>query len=284
MNGLQTQFQSNEMSNVNTESVKSREMAEVQSQIFLAKQFPRDEYQAEMKVMNACKRLSLAETALYQYPRGGQKVMGPSIRLAETVARYWGNINFGIKELDQVNGESTVLAYAWDMETNTRQEKVFQVKHERYAKGKMTKLTDPRDVYELVANYGSRRLRACILGVIPGDVIEKAVEVCQQTLQTGYQEPLKDRLVKNISWLKDNYGVTKEMIEDAFGYNMDSFTEQDALKLRSISSSLKDGMAKREDFFDLNKKGESSKPKTSLESQFKDGESNGEATPQTNEG
>jgi hypothetical protein len=284
MNGLQTQFQSNEMQSVSVESSKSREMAEVQSQIFLAKQFPRDEYQAEMKVMNACKRLSLAETALYQYPRGGQKVMGPSIRLAETVARYWGNINFGIKELYQSNGESTVLAYAWDMETNTRQEKVFQVKHERYSKGKMTKLNDPRDVYELVANYGSRRLRACILGVIPGDVIEKAVEVCQQTLQTGYKEPLKDRLVKNISWLKDNYGVTKEMIEDSFGYNMDSFTEQDALKLRSISSSLKDGMAKREDFFDLSKKGESQQPKTSLEAQFKEGESNGEATPETNQG
>jgi hypothetical protein len=280
MNGLQAQFQGQEMSTVNTESAKSREMAEVQSQIFLAKQFPRDEFQAETKIMNACKRLSLAETALYSYPRGGQKVVGPSIRLAETVARYWGNINFGIKELDQSNGESTVLAYAWDMETNTRQEKVFQVKHERYAKGRMNKLTDPRDVYELVANYGSRRLRACILGVIPGDVIEKAVEVCQNTLETGYQEPLKDRLLKALIWLKDNYGITQEMVEGHFAYNLDSFTEQDFLKLKSISQSLKDGMAKREDFFDLNTK---KKTNTSLETQFKEGEANG-ATPETNAG
>lgn len=270
MNSLQAQFETQETS-VTAHGVKSREMAEVQSQIFLAKQFPRNEVQAEMKIMDACKRVSLAETALYQYPRGGQKVTGPSIRLAETIARYWGNINFGIKELEQKNGESTVVAYAWDMETNTRQEKVFQVKHSRYAKGKMNALTDPRDVYELVANYGARRLRACILGVVPGDVIDKAVEQCQSTLETGYQEPLKDRLIKALKWLRDNYGITQEMVEDQFTYKFESFTEQDFQRLRQISQSLKDGMAKREDFF---KEKKEEVPKTSLEAQFKEGEPN----------
>lgn len=270
MNNLQAQFENPEMG-VNAQASKSREMAEVQSQIFLAKQFPRNEVQAELKVMEACKRLALAETALYQYPKGGQKVTGPSIRLAETIARYWGNINYGIKELEQKNGESTVVAYAWDMETNTRQEKVFQVKHERFAKGKMSKLQDPRDVYELVANYGARRLRACILGVIPGDVIDKAVEQCHKTLETGYQEPLKDRLIKALNWLKEQYGITQEMVEENFTYKFESFTEQDFQRLRQISQSLKDGMAKREDFFSTKtEKKEASK--TSLETQFKGGE------------
>lgn len=272
MNSLQTQFESQQLGSVNAQAAKSREMAEVQSQIFLAKQFPRDEYQAEMKVLNACKRLSLAETALYEYPRGGQKVTGPSIRLAETVARYWGNINYGIKEVEQKDGVSTVIAYAWDMETNTRQEKVFQVKHERYAKGKMNKLTDPRDVYELVANNGARRLRACILGVIPGDVIDNAVEQCKRTMQNGYEEPLKDRIIKGLNYLKENYGITQVMVEDRFGYNLESFTEQDFQKLRSISSSLKDGMAKREDFFNTKVQTKTEAPKTTLEAQFKEGE------------
>lgn len=279
MNSLQTQFESQQLGSVNAQAAKSREMAEVQSQIFLAKQFPRDEYQAEMKVLNACKRLSLAETALYEYPRGGQKVTGPSIRLAETVARYWGNINYGIKEVEQKDGVSTVIAYAWDMETNTRQEKVFQVKHERYAKGKMNKLTDPRDVYELVANNGARRLRACILGVIPGDVIDNAVEQCKRTMQNGYEEPLKDRIIKGLNYLKENYGITQAMVEDRFGYNLESFTEQDFQKLRSISSSLKDGMAKREDFFNTKVQTKTEAPKTSLEAQFKEGEQDA-----TNEG
>jgi hypothetical protein len=269
MNSLQSQFENQDLS-VMAQGTKSREMAEVQSQIFLAKQFPRNEVQAEIKILNACKRKSLAETALYSYPRGSTTVTGPSIRLAETIARYWGNINFGIKELEQKNGESTVVAYAWDMETNTRQEKVFQVKHERYGKGKMTKLTDPRDIYELTANNGARRLRACILGVIPGDIIDNAVAQCYQTLENSYSEPLKDRLVKVLQWFKTKYGITQEMVETKLGHNVESFTEQDFVTLSSINQSLKDGMAKREDFFNIVDKKES--PKTSLEQQFQGGE------------
>ncbi|MFE8704102.1 hypothetical protein ACFYKX_26395 [Cytobacillus sp. FJAT-54145] len=272
MNSLQMQFDNQENPSVNAQSAKSREMAEVQSQIFLAKQFPRNEVQAEIKILNACKRKTLAETALYSYPRGNTTVTGPSIRLAETIAQYWGNINFGIKELEQKNGESTVVAYAWDMESNTRQEKVFQVKHERYAKGKMSKLTDPRDIYEHIANNGARRLRACILGVIPGDIIDNAVAQCHQTLQNSYSEPLKDRVVKVLRWFQTQYGITQEMVEAKLGHNVESFTEQDFVTLSSINQSLKDGMAKREDFFKVTEKIDV--PKTSLEQQFKEGDSN----------
>lgn len=273
MNSLQAQFQGQEMS-ANAHVAQSREMAEVQSQIFLAKQFPRNEVQAEIKILNACKRKSLAETALYQYPRGSTTVTGPSIRLAEAIAQYWGNINFGIKELEQKNGESTVVAYAWDMESNTRQEKIFQVKHERYVKGKMNRLTDPRDIYELVANNGARRLRACILGVIPGDIIDNAVTQCHQTLQNSYEEPLKDRVVAVLRWFQKEYGITQEMVEAKLGHSMESFTEQDYVTLKSINQSLKDGMAKREDFFKI-VQSKTEAPKTSLEQQFKEGEQDG---------
>jgi hypothetical protein len=51
---------------------------------------------------------------------------------------------------------------------NTRQVKVFKVPHTRYSRDKgNTRLTDERDIYEMIANQGARRLRACILGVIP---------------------------------------------------------------------------------------------------------------------
>ena len=283
MNSLELQFQSQEVGSVNAQAAKSREMAEVQSQIFLAKQFPRNEVQAEMKIIEACKRKGLAETALYSYPRGkGNMVTGPSIRLAETVAQYWGNINFGIKELEQKQGESTVVAYAWDMESNTRQEKVFQVKHERHSRTGVQKLTDPRDIYELVANNGARRLRACILGVIPGDIIDNAITQCQATLEGGYNEPLKDRLVKALRHFKEKYGITQEMIEERLGHNYESFNEQDYVQLRSIYQSLQDGMAKREDFFNTQKK-KSESPQNSLEQQFQEKKEEGEPV-ETNEG
>ncbi|QAS59312.1 hypothetical protein C7B90_03000 [Lysinibacillus fusiformis] len=232
------------------QSSASREMEEVKGAIFLAKQFPRNYFESEKRIQDACKRPSLATTATYAYKRGSSKVEGPSIRLAEVLAQNWGNLSYGIQELEQRDGESVAKAYCWDLETNVRQEKVFTVKHVRSARGSLTKLTEPRDIYERVASDGARRLRACILGVIPGDVVEMAVEQCRLTLAGQSDKPLKDRISGALSHFKENYGVTQEMIEDRFGYNASSFSEFDLAQLTSIRNSLKDKMSKVEDWFD----------------------------------
>ena len=159
-------------------------VAEIQASMMIAKSFPRDQIAAMDRILNACTRINLANAAVYQYARGGTDITGPSIRLAETIAQNWGNISFGIRELESSNGESTVQAYCRDIETNTYREMTFQVPHIRYSKSKgNTKLTDPRDIYELIANQGARRLRACILAIIPGDVTEAALEQCELTMR-----------------------------------------------------------------------------------------------------
>lgn len=236
---------------VTQQSMMTRQAQEVQAAMVIAKQFPRDEFQAFGKIMKACDRRLLAENAVYEYPRGGQKVSGPSIRLAEVLAQNWGNLDYGVMELEQKNGESTVMAYAWDLETNTRQTKIFSVKHERKARGSITKLTDPRDIYELVANQGARRVRACVLGVIPGDIVDAAVARCHETLVSGHTEPLEDRIRKALEHFKKQYGVTKEMLEKYLGSNADAWTENDFVRIRKVFTSLKDGMAKKEDYFDV---------------------------------
>lgn len=250
MNDLSMQYQNQQQGGVLAQATASREMEEVKGAIFLAKQFPRNPFDAERRILDSCKRPALASVAMYQYPRGGTKVTGPSIRLAEVLAQNWGNLSFGVKELEQRNGESIAMAYAWDLETNTRQEKVFTVKHSIKTKTSMKILDDPRDIYEKVANDGSRRLRACILGIIPGDIVDKAVEACEDTLRGNSKGPLKDRLTNALKSFKDNYRVTQAMIEARFGYNAESFTEYDVLEMVKIFNSLKDGMSKVEDWFD----------------------------------
>ena len=227
----------------------SREMEEVKGQIFMAKQFPRNVFQAEQRVLDTCKRPALAQVAMYQYPRGGQRVTGPSIRLAEAIAQNWGNLSYGIQELEQREGESVAKAFCWDLETNVRQEKVFTVKHSMKAKGAIKKLEDPRDIYEKVANDGARRLRSCILGVIPGDIIDKAIGQCHETLAGNSQGPLKDRIANALLRYKEEHRVTQEMIEAKFGYNANSFTEYDYVELINIFNSLRDGLSKVEDWF-----------------------------------
>lgn len=241
---------------------QSRAIQEVQGAIVMAKKFPRNETAANTRILEACKRKSLAESAMYSYPRGNQKVTGVSIRLAETLAKYWGNIQFGIVELSQQNGASEVLAYAWDLETNTRQIKQFTVKHSRYSKaGGVVKLNDPRDIYEMTANQGARRLRACILGVMPSDVIEAAVEECEKTLRGDNTQPLIDR-VRNCIAKFSEIGVSQEMIEKRFNHKIDAIDVHELVALGKIFNSLRDNMAKIEDFFE---KPKAESPKISSE-------------------
>ena len=234
-----------------TEMVTTRQAQEVQAAMVIAKKFPRDEVESYNRILRACQRKSLAEQSMYEYPRGGTKVTGPSIRLAEAMAQNWGNLDFGIIELEQKNGESQVMAYAWDLETNTRQTKIFSVPHIRGTKKGNVPLTDPRDIYELVANQGARRVRACILGVIPGDVQDAAIEQCSRTLIEGEKKPIVDLVRDMASIFQQEYGVPLDAIESYIGCKSEAFSMNDLIRLKKVYKSLKDGMAKREDFFQL---------------------------------
>lgn len=226
----------------------SRAAQEVQAAMVVAKRFPRDHEQSYNRIIHACRRPALAEVALYTYPRGGTRVEGPSIRMAEMLAQNWGNVDFGIVELEQRDGESIMMAYCWDLEVNTRQTRIFTVKHERHTKRGITHLTDPRDIYEMTANQGARRVRACILGVIPGDVVESALVECNRTLQGKSDLPLADRLRTMVVAFAD-LGVTQEMIVARLGHKLDAVTESELVGLRKIFASIRDEMSTPADWF-----------------------------------
>ncbi len=56
------------------------------------------------------------------------------------------------------------------------------------------------------------------------------------------------------------------MIEEYIGSNVDAFTEQDFLKIGRIYTSLRDGMAKKEDYFNVKATGAT---KSKAEEEFK---------------
>lgn len=226
----------------------SRQAQEVQAAMVVAKRFPRDERTACDRILAACTRPSLAESAVYEYPRGGETVTGPSIRLAESLAQNWGNLDFGFIELEQKPGESQVMAYAWDLETNTRQCKIFSVPHIRHTKKGDYPLTDPRDIYEMVANQAARRVRACILGVIPGDVVDAALNQCEVTLKTNNKDPLEVRIKSMADLFKVEFSITEEMLAGYIGKKVEAFTEADMVRLRKVYRSLKDGVIGSEYF------------------------------------
>lgn len=229
----------------------SRAVAEAQGKLVIAKNFPRNEVEAYAKAMQACQRKSLAEKATYSYPRSGSTISGPSIRLAEELARCWGNIDFGVKELSQKEGESEMQAYCWDMETNTISSQTFVVAHVRDTKNNgQQKLTTQRDIYENNANMAGRRLRARILAVLPPDLVEAAVAECKKTLAGSNDIPIADR-IKKMAVAFEKFGIKPAVIEKRLGRKLDTMTADDISEYIGIYNSLKDGNTTVSDWFDV---------------------------------
>lgn len=226
---------------------ESRALSEIKGKIFLAKQFPRDEELALAKILKECKNPKIAENAAYVYERGTTAVRGASIRLAEVIARNWGNFDSGVVELEQRSGESTVKAFAWDLESNYRDEKIFTVRHERSTKKGSYSLTDSRDIYEAVANSAARRKRACILAVIPAYIFDLALEECEKTLDASVKgeatiEETREKILNAFLTLKP--GITKEMLATVVNKDFDQISTKDIVRLRNLYNAVKDGFVK----------------------------------------
>lgn len=248
VNPFQRQGLSEHVNAGTIEIESSRAVAEAQGKLVIAKRFPRDEARAYSKIIDSCKRKGLAEEATYSFPRGGQTVSGPSIRLAEELARAWGNIDYGIRELSRKDGISEMEAYAWDLETNTSSSQKFSVRHIRDTRGGGQVLTDERDIYELTANQGARRLRARVLAILPPDIVEAALAECRRTLAGNNDEPVADRVRKMIGAFA-KFGVTAPMIETRLGHTLDAILPDEIADLQGIFNSLKSGMSKASDWF-----------------------------------
>lgn len=223
---------------------------EVEGAMIVAKKFPRDEYVCADRIKKAMSRPRLAEKAEWEFPRGGQQLTGASVHCLRAVKAAWGNIQSGWVEIERRLGQSTVIAYAMDLETNARAEITFQVRHMRDTKSGPKPLTDERDIYEMVANVAARRERKCLQDIIPADIVDDAVDEARATLRGANKEPITDRIKKMVTAFAE-YGVTIPAIERRLGHKLDAISENKLAELRRVHRSLHDGVGKPEDFFDL---------------------------------
>ena len=243
----QAESKANELSIIsNVDS--SRAIAEVQASLVIAKRFPRDENRAIERIKNSCGRTSLANVALYSYARGGTEITGASIRLLEAVKIAWGNIDSGWRELERNEDRAIVQAYAWDKETNVKEERTFEVPLIRYTRKGSYKLSDPRDIYELEANNAARRVRACLQAVIPSDVIEEAINACIATQQANVD--MSPETIKALIAAFEKLGVTQSMIEKRLNRKLSAIQAGNVVQLRTVYKSIVDGIGKVSDFFE----------------------------------
>lgn len=122
----QTAKQSGPVKDPEVTSIKPIQIAEigvsgVQAQIETARAFPRsvDRFAKGVRA-EAMMNQQVARTMFYAKPQGQGKdpLLGPSARLAEVVARHWGNLRVE-SQIGEVGGK-TIRAWGvgWDLETN----------------------------------------------------------------------------------------------------------------------------------------------------------------------
>ena len=227
---------------------ETRSIMEVQAAVVVAQQIGRDEEQARDRVLQACSNTALAESAEYSYKVGTTLVEGPTIRLIEMIARNWGNIQFGVNELEITKEYTKYEAYCWDMLSNTRASMTVTQSHIRHTRSGSTLLKSPKEIYEHVTSYSMRRLRKCIEQVIPSDLVDEAKEACRKTLTKTNITPLSDRIEIMVERF-EKYKVTAKMIETFTGHSIESTSESELIKLFRIYNSLKDKVGEVKDYF-----------------------------------
>jgi hypothetical protein len=232
---------------------QQRAKSEIEAALTIAAARPRDEKEALDRILISCQRTGVAEKATYQYAKGGTDITGPTIRLLEVVAQKWGNVEFGFRELARYPGqngqpgESLVEAVAWDLESNTRRRAQFTVPHAERTKKGLKVFTDPREVYEWIANQAQRRVRTCLENIIPRDVVDAACEQCDQTLKASVK--VTPELIAKLATAFAAIGVKKEAIEERIQRRMDSITAAQVVGLRKIYTSISEGMSRADDWF-----------------------------------
>lgn len=246
--GFQRQQLGGHGMNVGAVAIESeRAIAEAQGQLILAKRFPRDLTASDAELRDSCKIMSFAKVAFYSVPRGGGKVSGPSIRMAEEIARVYGNFEFGHRELARTDGKSEIEVYAWDKEKNNRSIRQITVMHVLDTKDGPRKLRDQKDVDDKIANVASKQVRGRILALMPKWLVESAIEECKKTLAGTNTEPLSAR-VRSMAKAFETMSVTADQLAAYIGHSLDDLTIDELIEMQGVFNAIREG-AKVGDYF-----------------------------------
>lgn len=240
----------NALASINAGSVSiesERAVAEAQGQLTLAKRFPRDLTSAHAELMMACKSPAFAGVAFYNKPQGGGTVSGPSIRMAEEVARVVGNFQYGHRELSRDDKKSEVEVFAWDMEKNNYNKRQLTVMHVRDTRDGPKKLRDQTDIDQKINNVASKQVRGLILAMMPKWLVEDAVNECKKTLAGTNDEPLEVR-VRKMTQAFAKFGVTPDHLEKRLGHKLSEVLLDELVDMMGIFNALKEGTPASEFF------------------------------------
>lgn len=248
--------------------------AEIQSAYIMALKKPRNEQQSRVNILAACRRPQFADKVEYCKPVGGQKIKGPSIRFAELALREWGNVRSSVQVVYEDDYIRRVKVTITDMQTNACFGKDIQINktierrngEDREVLGerlnsKGNKVYIVKATEDEMANKEaaavSKILRNEGLRLIPTDIIEEALAIARQTIESGYKSD-PDKAMKTIVDTFSKIGVSPVELERYLKHPLSGISPSELTELQGIYHAIKDGESKWADLFEGNGKDDSS--------------------------
>lgn len=257
--------------------------ANVLARFYQARQLPRDTLEVRARVLLECERPRLAELAVYSLPRGKTPdgrpnyITGPSIRLAEAFLRTWGNLHVESPIVYEDDAKRVITVTVTDLETNATLsdgiivEKVVEKRNVRdraevigertNSEGKKVYLVRANET-DLLAKQNalkSKALRNLVFRLVPGDMVDEAMEVAARVNREGAK---KDPLAaaKKIADAFLELNVLPSQLAEALGHALDRATVADVELMRGWYAAIKSGEASVNDVLVAPKKPEPEAP------------------------
>lgn len=232
--------------------------ARVLAKYTIASKFPRNWDTVSLKLLRECERPGFADVARYSIPRGGKKIEGFSIRFAEAVLRYAGNVDVQSTTVHEDSRMRTIHLAVTDLETNneigidlTIEKTVLLKDTKGRAVLETRKNSTLQSVYlveatedEIAQKSGaliSKALRTSLLRMVPGDILEDCERKVYDTIQKGddARDPTenKKRCIDAFAPL----GVMPVDLEKYIGASLDTPPPGTWAHMRALHTAIKDG-------------------------------------------
>lgn len=238
--------------------------ARIQSAYIMSMQRPRNEDQARVRILEACKRPAFAERVEFSKPVAGKAIKGPSVRFAELALREWSNVLSDVQVVYEDDKVRRVKVSVIDLETNASFSREFQVSKtverrkadDREVMGErvntngekvyIVRATDD-EVDNKVSAMVSKLLRNEGLRLIPSDIVDEALETARATLRNrDARDPAAAK--KQVIDAFAELGLKPKDLEAYLGHKTDVLAPAELQELRGIYRAIKDGEATWADY------------------------------------
>lgn len=227
-----------ESSMSNSSALEALNRSEIDIQIATAHRFPRNIKKCVDEAMSMATRTpETAERMLYSLPRGGKRIEGPSVRLAEIVGSSWGNLRYGARVVSVDDKFVTAQGACHDLEKNV----AANVDVRRRITDKNGKRYND-DMIVVTSNAAcSIALRQAIFKVVPFSLVEQVFEAAK-AVAIGDASSLADRRQKAVDYFVSKVGIPLDRVLAVLNrLSVEQITLDDLGVLTGLKSAIKEG-------------------------------------------